>query len=200
AQPDENLLLAVLFRRLLPVEALEGAVVALVEPPVAADRNPMQPHLSQGDLGGVDRPQQKRGVDDPATESFLGHQAARLAALFLAGLGEGDVGPAGEHVLEIPGRLTVPEQHQFHDHDLRPPVSLSVLATRRWRTRRGWVWCGGAARPGRFGIGPPPTRFRRAGSPGSGARRIGSGPAPARPPARSPRRWSPRLLRWDRLR
>src|SRR5690606_25266700 len=191
---------AVLFGRLLLVQSLEGAVVALIETPVTTDRDPVEAHLPQGDLGGVGGTQQKRRVENAESVPVLGHQLPRPARLFLPLLGEGDIGPAGEQVLEIPGRLTVPEQHQFHAHDLKPPSALRAPATRRRRSRRGSVPCSGVAPPIGSGNGTPPRPSRPARSPRSAARRT----CPAAPPtwrdARSRRRRSPPRPRSGRRR
>ena len=54
--PDLDLVLAELGGGLRLVQPLKGAVVALVEPPVVADREPHQVHLVEHDPEGADRP------------------------------------------------------------------------------------------------------------------------------------------------
>ena len=99
-------------RRLL-VQALEGPVVALVEPPVAPDRQPEAVHLLQGQVGRPDRPGLDRCVENVHVQSGLGgHEATGRPGLVLAPPGEVHVDPAGEQVLLVPGALAVAEQDQ----------------------------------------------------------------------------------------
>ena len=60
--PQVGLLGAVALGGLLLVESLQGAVVALVEPPVALHRQPFETHLDEGQVVRGDGPYQYRGV------------------------------------------------------------------------------------------------------------------------------------------
>ena len=79
AAPQLHLLVAELCGGLLLVEALEGAVVALVQPPVAPHREPAPAELVEGQVGGAHGPGQHRGVHAPAGRgpALLGRAAAR---------------------------------------------------------------------------------------------------------------------------
>jgi hypothetical protein len=103
----------VLGDRLLLVEALERAVVPLVQPPVTPDRQPRPVGGVEGELGGADRPGQQRRVDHPEVDPrLLGQEPAGGGGLPLALLGEGDVGPPGEEVQLVPGGLSMAEEDQ----------------------------------------------------------------------------------------
>ena len=81
AAPEHELLLAVLLERLLLVLALQGAVVPLVEAPVAADGDPVAVGHVEGERGGRDRAAQERGVDDVGQQTGLGEQATAALGL-----------------------------------------------------------------------------------------------------------------------
>ena len=107
--------------RLRLVLALQRAVVALVEPPVAAHGEPAPSRSGEGELGGADGPGQEGGVENPQVEGPLGvarflgslaQQEAAVAGLVLPGWGQVDIDPAREAVLGVPGGLAVPDQHQ----------------------------------------------------------------------------------------
>ena len=69
--------------------------MALVEPPVPADRQPGPPELVERELGGADGPGQHRGVEHPEVEVRLGReQPARRSGLGLALGREVDVEPS----------------------------------------------------------------------------------------------------------
>ena len=85
--------------RLLLVLALERAVVALVEPPVAAHRDPVPVRRVEREVRGGDRAPQHRGVDDVGQQAGLAHQLAAADRLGAALVGEVDVDPAGERFL-----------------------------------------------------------------------------------------------------
>src|SRR5690606_40268425 len=78
AAPGHELLLAELGERLGLVLALERAVVALVEPPVALDGDPRPGGLAEGELGGVDGAAQQGGVR--SEERRVGKECRRWGA------------------------------------------------------------------------------------------------------------------------
>ena len=70
ASPDQRLLLAVLGRGLRFVEALQRAVVALVQPPAFFDGNPQQVEFVAGDPAGANGALQDGGERDVEREPF----------------------------------------------------------------------------------------------------------------------------------
>ena len=123
AAPGHELLLAVLLADLRLVHALQRAVVALVQAPVALDGDPVAVGRIQGEVRGHDGAALQRGVHDIGEDAGLLHEVAALRGLLASLLGEGDVHPAGEQVLRVPVALAVAEQHECvgHGHSLRGP-------------------------------------------------------------------------------
>ena len=116
AAPAHELLLAVLGQRLGLVLALQRAVVALVQPPRPAHRDPQPVGRLQRQLGRADGPLLQRRVHDVGQQVVLDEQRAAAHGLGHALLGEVDVDPAGEQVLLVPVALAVAEQHERADH------------------------------------------------------------------------------------
>jgi len=103
--------------------------MALVEPPGTLHRQPGEPHLGERDLGGVDGSKQERGVDDVGLDPRLFQLPPGRHRLLPAEVRERHVDPAREAILEVPGALPVPEQHQRVAHRL-PRI---LLASSWWR-------------------------------------------------------------------
>ncbi len=116
AAPEHELLLAVLLHRLLLVLALEGAVVALVEPPAALDRDPVPVGGVERQARGVDGATLHRGVHDVGEDAGLAEELTPADRLGAALVGQRDVDPAGEEVLGVPLALTVAEQDEGVGH------------------------------------------------------------------------------------
>ena len=55
-------------------------------------------------------------MEDVGLEPLGDHDLARCPGLGLTPLGQPDVGPPREQVLQVPGGLTVPEQHHAIGH------------------------------------------------------------------------------------
>src|SRR5581483_10582692 len=120
AAPDVDLLVAVLLRGLRLVQPLQVAVVPLVQRLVALDREIVRCELLEDDRERLLRAHElRREAAREADAGFL--QAAAGAARLLASLlGERDVDPAREAVLEVPLGLAVTEEDQNgHAHSLR---------------------------------------------------------------------------------
>jgi hypothetical protein len=113
AAPDLHLLLAVLGRGLGLVEALQGAVVALVEAPALVHRNPGLIELGEHHLLSVDRALEHRGVGDVELIALVAQQLAGGDGLVAARFGDVDVDPAGEAVFEVPLALAMTQQNEF---------------------------------------------------------------------------------------
>ena len=111
--PDQHLLVAVLGGRLGLVQALQGAVVTLVQAPVHAHRGVHGIHGVQGDPQGADGALEHGRVGQVEGVAFFLEQFARLAGLFAARVGQVDVGPAGETVFQIPLAFAVAHQNEF---------------------------------------------------------------------------------------
>src|SRR3990172_3106729 len=122
AAPDLHLLVAELLRGLGLVEALQRAVVTLVEPPAVADGNPHPVECVERDPERADRATQERRVGHVEVVAALLQQPPRGLGLLEPLRGEVDVRPAGEAVLEVPGALAVAQQDQCV-HGMKPSVA-----------------------------------------------------------------------------
>ena len=100
-------------RRVGLVQALQRAVVAFVEAPVLITGSQCRSISSSACPGGPDRALQHRGEGDVELVALGLQQAAGRLRLHHAGGREADVGPAGEAVLEVPGRFAVADQHEL---------------------------------------------------------------------------------------
>ena len=114
ATPDENLLVTVLGGGIGLVQALQGAVVALVELPALDDGQPLAVHLLEHEVKSVDGALQAGGVADVEVEAGLLEGTAAGGSLLLASLGQLDVGPAGEQVELVPLGLAVTDKDELH--------------------------------------------------------------------------------------
>src|SRR5690606_4908557 len=132
AAPDLDLLRAVLRRRFGLVEALQRAVMALAQAPMALDGDPHQLHLVEDQPQRADRADEHGRQRDVEREARLAQRAARVAGFALALLREVDVRPAGEKILEVPVALAVAHQHQ------RADLSFFHAAIVRSRRKK---WC-----------------------------------------------------------
>src|SRR5205085_1657244 len=116
-----------LGQRLGLVEALQRAVVALVQPPVAIRRDPQPVSDLEGEVGGADGPALERGVDDVDVELRVPEELPAAAGLLLAEGREVHVVPAGEEVQLVPGALAVAEEDERrHGADDISPPKLST--------------------------------------------------------------------------
>jgi len=91
----------------LLVEPLQAAVVALVQAPRSAYRQPQPVEILEHELRGEDRALEQRRVNDVEVVAFLREQLRGAVRLGLSLRGEADVVPAGESILQIPGTLAV---------------------------------------------------------------------------------------------
>ncbi len=113
APPQKHLLLAELRGRFGFVQPLQRAVMALVQAPGMAHRDPHQVHPLQRKperLDGAFQHRCIRAIEDEA--GLLQHLAGALRFLHAA-LREVHVGPAGEAVFHVPDRFTVAQQNDF---------------------------------------------------------------------------------------
>ncbi len=105
-------------RRFRLVEALQRAVVAFVETPVADDRYPHQVHFVEHDPQRADGALEHRRVGDVEAHPHVREVAAGACGLCSAGIRQVDVRPAGEKILQVPDALTVAAEHEFAGHPL----------------------------------------------------------------------------------
>ncbi len=96
------------------VQALQRAVVALVQTPGLVDGQPCAVHLVEDDVQRVDGALQHGGVADVEVKALLLEGLAAGCSLGASGVGEVDIGPTGEEVLEVPLGLTVTDDDEVH--------------------------------------------------------------------------------------
>src|SRR5690606_13084364 len=111
APPELDLLGTVLLHGLSLIEALQRAVVTLVQAPAPLDRQPHEVHLVQHDPRGADSALEDRGEDEVELEPLLLEKPPGFARLITARVGQVDVDPAGKKVLQVPDALSVTEQY-----------------------------------------------------------------------------------------
>src|SRR5690606_17913061 len=94
------------------VLALERAVVTFVETPRAGDGNPGPVGGEQGDVGGLDRAGQQRGVQHIGQQTRLGKQLTAALGLGLALLGQADIHPSRKQIQLVPLALAVTKKDE----------------------------------------------------------------------------------------
>src|SRR5260370_11042357 len=109
APPDLHLVLAKSLCRLPFVQALQRAVVPLVEPPAATDRYPGPAHLGQREVSGLDGADQDRCVDDGWRKAGSLHQPACIFSLGEPKLAHSHVGPPCAGASDVPRAPTIPD-------------------------------------------------------------------------------------------
>src|SRR3954451_20770171 len=112
AAPDVDLLVAVPGRCLGLVQALQAAVVALVQLPALELRQPHHVELVEDDPERADGALQDRGVGEVEAQALGLQEAPREARMLDAALAEVDVDPAGEAVLLVPVALAVAHHNE----------------------------------------------------------------------------------------
>ena len=145
ATPDLDLGFAMLRRCVSLVEALKSAVVTLVQTPGLVNGQPVAIELIEHMVERVDRTLQEGRVAHVEIVAGLMEGLAAGNCLLVAGLGEVNVGPAGEEVELVPFGLAVTHDNKVHVlvfcHEGIP--SLGVRATPRrlaaHRTMCGWL-------------------------------------------------------------
>jgi hypothetical protein len=95
------------------VQALQRAIVALVQPVVVDHRQPGAVHLIQGEPEGEDGALEHRGVAQVKVQAFGLEQFARRHGLAHAGGGQVHIGPAGEAVFQVPGGFAMANEDKF---------------------------------------------------------------------------------------
>ena len=116
AAPDLDLGVAVLLGGLGLVEALEVAVVLLIETPALLDGNPVEVHVVEDVVEGLDGSLEVGSVSLREGEALGLEELAGFLGFGLAFRGQVDIGPAGETVFEIPGAFAMTyEYDSFHN-------------------------------------------------------------------------------------
>ena len=113
AAPQHELLVAVLLLGLGLVQALQRAVVALVEAPGMHHRQPGAVHLVEHVPQRARGALEDAGVAEVEVVAFGLEQPPGQHRLLQAQRRQVDVGPAGEAVFEVPGRFAVADQDEF---------------------------------------------------------------------------------------
>ena len=113
--PDLYLIGAMFGGGLCLVEALKFTVVAFIESPVAHNRNPHQVHLFHDEPKRTYRTSQHGRERDIERVAFGQHRLARLPGFEDALLGQIDVRPSGEEILEVPLALAVANEDELSD-------------------------------------------------------------------------------------
>ena len=107
---------AVFFCGLCFVQALQSAIVALVQAPAVGHGHPVALHFFQRQPQGANGAAQNTGKSHVKFVAFCFEQAASFAGLGFARGGQIHIGPAGKTVFQIPGGLAVANQDKFvHD-------------------------------------------------------------------------------------
>ena len=86
----------------------------------------MRVALVERELGGADRAHLQRGVQDVGPHAGVREVAAAAAGFVAALVGQVDVDPTGEQVLQVPLALPVAKQDErvrHEEHSARPVVS-----------------------------------------------------------------------------
>ena len=113
APPGLDLRFPELLGRFGLVQSLQGAVVTLVQLPGLDLGDPFQAHFLQHDPQRLDGAAQHRGVSDVEDIAAFVKQPSCLERLSTAQVGQADVRPAGEAVLQVPCALSMTDQYQF---------------------------------------------------------------------------------------
>ena len=87
----------------------------LIEAPALLNGDPVEVHLVQDVVEGLDSTLEERGVGQVEGEALLFEGLTSLDGLVYTSFGEIDVGPTCETVLQVPGTLTMTdEDDSFH--------------------------------------------------------------------------------------
>src|SRR3954453_5368562 len=132
AAPDADLLVTVAGRRLGLVQALQPAVVALVQAPALDLRQPHHVELVEDDPERADGALQDRGVGEVEAQALGLQEAPGEARLLDAALAEVDVDPAGEAVLLVPVALAVAHHHEDGHRSLPGYAVLRAACALIW--------------------------------------------------------------------
>jgi hypothetical protein len=101
------------------------------------ERKPQASHCFQRDVQRLDRACLQAGEAVVEIEAFDREQFARLAGFLLAKLRQIDVPPAGEAVLQVPGRLAVANEYELrHQRRFSRSSSIENRASRQLRASR----------------------------------------------------------------
>ena len=115
AAPLAHRLQPLLLHGLVLGQALQGAIVALVELPPWSHVHPGLAAGLQGELGGDGGALEHGAEDHVELEAVTREDAPRVGGLFTAVLREGDVTPPREDVVLVEERLAM----AHHDHGVR---------------------------------------------------------------------------------
>jgi hypothetical protein len=103
SSPNKNLVFAVLFGSLGFIQALQSAVMSLVESPVLVMRNPGEIKLIRDGVVSLDGSLQDRCESNIKSETLFSQHFAGFNSLCNSVLGKRHILPPGEDVFFIPG-------------------------------------------------------------------------------------------------
>src|SRR5690349_23137079 len=126
--PDLHLRLAVLLDGLCFVQALQRAVVTLVEPPRPFDRQPHAVHPIHDDPQRADRALQHRREAEIDVQLFGEQLPGGVRRLAPALFRKVHIVPAGEEVLDVPDALPMANENKFTGHAKPPWIAVSRRA------------------------------------------------------------------------
>jgi len=119
------------------IQALQIAVVTLVQLPGPDHRDPFQAHFFHDDPQGFDGPLEDRGIGQVEGVSFGLEQLAGIVGLFQPQFGQADIRPPCEPVFQVPGALSVADQDDFisssHSVSLSHPKIIYHISPGRGR-------------------------------------------------------------------
>ena len=106
-----HLLVAILLCSLSLIEPLQHAVVLLIEAPGLADGDPVEIHLIEDDIEGLDGTLEVAGVGEGEVKSILLQRLACSGSLLDTLIGQVHIGPSGKAILQVPLTLSVAYQY-----------------------------------------------------------------------------------------
>lgn len=129
--PDMNLLCAIDPSCFGFVHALQLAVVAFVQHWRAVGGNGCLSQDGQDNLKRVGGALENRRSSEIESDVMLTQQLSGSAGFSSTRIGQGNIGPAGEPILKIPQRFSMPHQDQY-GHGERSSVSYAKLRYLPW--------------------------------------------------------------------
>ena len=122
APPDMHLFFAIFFRGFRLIQALQCAVVTLVQFPAPHHRDIGFAHLGQCQCQRMIGPLQVGGIGNVKVIAFRLHEPSGGLRLFGSLFGQVNIRPPGKTVFQIPFAFSMPQQNERVFHSLWPPI------------------------------------------------------------------------------